>query len=130
MKHTINITKEYKTEDLVNILADAMSGCAYWCSEIDYDENEYKEARARLKANGNDNICFEEVLVEMLENGKSIYFIDCEDDTRSELTLAKLMWGIKLNTEQRPWDCDLENGDAGTVDCIIQFALFNEVLFG
>ena len=130
MKHTLNITKTYETEDLVNILADAMMGCAYWCSEIDYDDNEYEEARERLKANGNDNICYEEVLVEMLENEKSIYFIDREDDTRSEMTLAKLIWGIKRNAEERPWDCDLDKGDAITSDCIIQFALFNEVLFG
>ena len=129
MKHTINIYKEYETKDLVNILADAMSGCAYWCSDIDFDANEYDEARSRLKEDGNENICYEDVLVEMLESGKSIYFIDCEDGSRSELTISKLMFGIKLNAEQRPWDCDLDNGDAGTVDCIIQFALFNEVVF-
>jgi len=129
MKHKVKITKEYETNDLVNILADAMYACSYWCKTLDYDNNEYKEAKARLIENGN-NICYEDVLVEMLESGKSIFFIDCEDDTRSELTLEKLLKGIRLNTEQRPHDCDLENGDAITMDCIIQFALFDDVVFG
>ena len=130
MKHEVKITKQYDTNDLVDILSTAMCGCSYWCSELDYDENEYAEAKARLKENGNDNICFEEVLVEMLESGKSIYFIDCEEDKKYKLTLETLLHGIELNAQERPHDCDLDNGDAITMDCIIQFALFNEVIFG
>lgn len=130
MKHSVKIVKQYETEDLVNILADTMYACAYWCSEIDYNKNEYKEAKARLVEKGKDNICYEDVLVEMLECGKLIYFIDCEDESRNELTLEKLLNGISKNAEERPHDCDLDTGDAITTDCIIQYALFDEVLFG
>ena len=130
MKHRIEITKKYSTDDLVNLLSTAIYGCSYWCSGLDYDSNEYKEARKRLIENRNNEPCYEEVLVEMLENGKSIYWIDSEDDSRNELTLEKLLNGIKLNAEERPSDCDLDSGDAITVDCIIQYALFNNVLYG
>lgn len=130
MTHEVKITKQYETNDLVDLLSTAMVGCAYWCSQLDYEASEYKEAKERLIENGNSNICFEEVLVEMLESGKSLYFIDAEDaDEMYELTLEQLLNGIELNAEQRPHDCDLENGDAITADCIIQFALFGEVVF-
>lgn len=132
MVHKIQIIKEYETDDLVNILADAMMACSYWCSELDYERSEYKEAKENLLDEGmaEGNICFEEVLVGMLESGKSLYFIDAEDaDEMYELTLEKLLKGIRLNAEQRPHDCDLENGDAITMDCIIQFALFDDVIF-
>jgi hypothetical protein len=46
------------------------------------------------------------------------------------LTLDKILEGIKLNALKRPWDCDLENGDAQTDDCIIQYALFGEIVYG
>lgn len=130
MKHKIEITKEYSSDDLVDLLSTALCGCSYWCSELDYDDNDYKEAKVRLNENGNNNVCYEEVLVEILEDGKSIYWIDCEEDERYELTLEKLLNGIKKNAEERPHDCDLESGDAETMDCIIQYALFGEVIFG
>lgn len=130
MTHEVKITKQYETNDLVDLLSTAMVGCAYWCSELDYKPDEYQEAKARLKEKGNNDICYEEVLVEMLESGKSLWFCDDEEDEQYELTLEQLLNGIELNAEQRPHDCDLENGDAITADCIIQFALFNEVVFG
>lgn len=130
MKHRIEIAKEYDSDDLVDLLATAMCGCSYWCSELDYDDNEYKEARAKLIKNGNNEPCYEDILVEMLESGKSLYWVDCEDNTSNELTLEKLLNGIRLNAENRPHDCDLESGDAETMDCIIQYALFDDVIFG
>lgn len=130
MKHKVTIIKEYDSNDLVDLLSTAMCGCSYWCSELDYEPKEYNEAKARLKENGNNNICYEEVLVEMLESGKSIWFCNDEEDKSYELTLEKLLKGISQNAQERPHDCDLEMGDAETMDCIIQFALFNEIIFG
>ena len=135
MEHTVTITmtKTYNTDDLINILSCITMDCP-WCSDIDYRRDDYKEAKARLIDKVNKDIyyvCYEDVLVEILEGGKSIWFIDAEDDyERYELTLDKLLNGIALNAKNRPHDCDIDNGDGITMDCIIQYALFDDVIFG
>lgn len=129
MKHKIQIKKEYETYDLVNIISTATYACSYWCEAIDYNADEYKEAKTRLMAGRIESVCHEEILVEMLETGKSIYFIDGKDESINELTLKKLLRGIKKNAEARPWDCDLNNWDMDTMDCIIQYALFNKTVY-
>lgn len=68
---------------------------------------------------------------QMLLDGKTLHFYDLEDeDEKWTLTLEKLIEGFKLNAENRPHDCDLENGDATTSDCIIQYAMMGEIVYG
>ena len=131
MRHEVEISvvKIYDTDDLVNILSCITVDCP-WCSEIDYEASDYADAKQRLKEKGNNDICYEEVLVEILEGGESLWFCDSEEDERYELTLEKLLNGIKLNAENRPDDSSIEDGDGETMDCIIQFALFKDIIFG
>ena len=132
MKHKVEISmvKTYDTDDLVNILSCIVMDCP-WCADIDYDRTDYKDARQRLKDKGNNDICYEEVLVEILESGKSIWIIDSYDeDQRYELTLINFLKGITLNVENRPYDCDIDNGDCETMDCILQYSLFEDLIFG
>ena len=131
MKHAVEISmvKTYDTDDLVNILSCITVDCP-WCYDIDYQPDDYAEAKARLKEKGNNDICYEEVLVEILEGGKSIWMCDDEEDKKYELTLLNLLNGIALNCKNRPYDCDIDNGDAETMDCIIQYSLFEDVIYG
>lgn len=67
----------------------------------------------------------------LLLEGKSVKVYDIEDKTeRWEITLEKLLKGIRLNNEKRPHDNNLENADATTYDCIVQYALFDKVVYG
>ena len=61
-----------------------------------------------------------------------LFDIDETDDQDEEwnLTLVKILKGIGLNIKHRSFDADLENMDATTADCIIQYALFGEVVYG
>lgn len=130
MEHTIVVTmeKKYTSNDLVNILSCITADCI-WCSDIEYADNDYAKAKKRLADRGNNNVCYEEVLVEILEMGKTIWFCDDEMGEVYDLTLDKLLCGIQMNCEYRPSDCDIDDGDAETMDCIIQYALFGEILF-
>ena len=131
MRHEVEISmiKVYDENDLVNILSCITVDCP-WCYDIDYKLDDYADAKKRLKDKGNNDICYEEILVEILEGGGSIWFEDAEEDEKYELTLEKLLNGIKLNVENRPDDCDIDDGDAETMDCIIQYGLFSDVIFG
>jgi hypothetical protein len=123
--YNIIITKTITDDDLINILSGANDSCSYWVGEYKYDENDYKESRNKL-----NEPCFEDVLLQMLKDNKKLGYYDSEDDVTHYLTLDKLLNGIKLNVEQRPHDCDLEDSDGTTCDCILQFALMGEVVYG
>lgn len=67
----------------------------------------------------------------LLLEGKEVRFYDVEEEDEIwVLTLEKLIKGFSQNAKERPRDSNLEQGDATTVDCIIQYALFNELVFG
>lgn len=64
-------------------------------------------------------------------DGETVELYDREDeDEVFHLTLEGIMNGFKLNAINRPWDSDIEEGDATTADCILQYALFGKIVFG
>lgn len=68
---------------------------------------------------------------QLLLDGKEVVFAEEHDnDKLNSLTLEKLISGIEQNAVDRPFDSDLENGDSQTCDCIVQYALFNELVYG
>jgi hypothetical protein len=67
----------------------------------------------------------------ILIQGGEVKLFDVEDENDCwVLTLDKLIKGFESNYVKRPHDNNLEQGDATTADCIIQYALFNEIVFG
>lgn len=69
---------------------------------------------------------------------KSVFFYDTETELDEphdkieyfELTLDKLINGIQLNAKNRPHDPDIRTGDSITADCIVQYALFDTLVYG
>lgn len=71
----------------------------------------------------------------ILLDGKSIKLIDEEDDdgherTEHNLTLNMLIKGYTQNAKERPHDSSIDDGDIITADCIVQYALFDEIVYG
>lgn len=68
----------------------------------------------------------------LLLEGKEVLFSDVEEEDVEiwTLTLDKLIKGYSLNREKRPFDSSIEKGDATTADCIIQYAIFNKLVYG
>ena len=63
--------------------------------------------------------------------GESLIVKDTEENKTYELTLEKLINGIKLNATERSHDNYFnDNHDAITYDCIIQYAIFGELVYG
>lgn len=100
-----------KKEDFCYIVIDALeTGIGYWADL--------------------ENFCTSETVAEKLWNGEAVTLIDVFDGERLKLTKEKVIKGIETNIQERPWDCNIENTDATTVDCIIQYGLFNELVYG
>ncbi|MFJ7982305.1 hypothetical protein ACIQ1D_18765 [Lysinibacillus xylanilyticus] len=118
----VNIPIKVTADEVETIIVNALEGgSTYWCGL------EYTSATS-MKPKGIPHSTW---VTQMLLDGIEVMFYDIENEyDKFGLTLEKLCEGIKLNKINRPFDADLENGDADTADCILQFALFGKVVFG
>ena len=121
----ININKSIKVtaEDIDDIMCSALvGGINYWCNEIEVVGKWLGECAS-----------------EQISRGGVLLLHDAEEDEVYELTLEKLLNGIKQAAEENfyaEYEWVLGDGidtcqvDAEVADCIIQLALFNEIVFG
>ena len=120
------IKKKITEEEITNLVVDGLeTGIGYWAM-LHNDTEEFK------KYYNTTDLATAEIVAKIILNGGSVKITDNEEDVepKYDLTLDRLLIGIQKNAEERPWDCDLENYDATTCDCIIQYAIFDEVVFG
>jgi hypothetical protein len=95
--------------------------------ELDYDENDYKESRNKLT-----DPCFEDVLFQMLKDGKKLTLVDVECDgeyTRS-ITLEDVHNKVCKTPTRFLMDMINEEGDVETSDVILQTVFFDDIVFG
>ena len=140
---TIKITKE----DVVDILSSAMDGIGYWGRIVPNNE-QYKEAKKWIRENEEPDyeICYEEVIAQMLFDGKSVAVRDIEDDKESWLSLSNLSYGIRKAFQEgyysdynwlvpdgsgsNKWHLEPDQIDAEVADVIIQLAVLGDVVYG
>ena len=139
----IKITKE----DVVDILSSAMDGIGYWGRIVPNNE-QYKEAKKWIRENSEPDyaICYEEVIAQMLFDGKSVAVRDIEDGQESWLSLSNLSYGIRKAFQEgyysdynwlvpdgggsNKWHLEPDQIDAEVADVIIQLAVWDEVVYG
>jgi hypothetical protein len=121
------IVKRTVTEEqITDIIVDGFEcGIGYWAF-LNNDTDEFKKYYAET------DLATSEIAAKILLDGGAVSITDNEGgvEPKHPLTLERLLVGIQKNAEERPEDCDLDNYDAITCDCIIQYAIFDEVVFG
>ena len=140
---TIKITKE----DVVDILSSAMDGIGYWGRIVPNNE-QYKETKKWIRENEEPDyeICYEEVIAQMLFDGKSVAVRDIEDDQESWLSLSNLSCGIQKAFQEgyysdydwlvpdgggsNKWHLEPDQIDAEVADVIIQLSVLGEIVYG
>lgn len=123
---TYTVTKTVTEEQIRDIIIDGLeTGITYWAL-LHINTVKFK------KYYNETDLAISEIVADILLKGGSVKITDIEEvaDTKYDLTLDRLLIGIQKNAEERPHDCDLENYDAITCDCIFQYALYDEVVFG
>lgn len=133
MEHKIAIEKEIivTTQDIVDcVLCCEAGGFDYW-GELCSDEKDYEAARECLQAKSTSEIkpCYEDVLAEILEAGGKLIVFDYEEDKYHDLTMEKILSGWKKYMEQQN-TFDFDEYDAVSADCILQYAIFGDVIYG
>ena len=119
----INRTVKITAEDIDDIMASALEGgINYWCGKAEV-VGEY----------------LGEYASEQISRGGSLILHDIENDETDELTLPKFLKGIQMAIQNNYYaDYDWCNGteidtcnvDACVADCIIQLALFDDIIYG
>ena len=141
------ITIKIAKEDVVDILSSAMDGIGYWGRIVPNNE-QYKEAKKWIRENEEPDyeICYEEVIAQMLFDGKSVAVRDIEDDQESWLSLSNLSYGIRKAFQEgyysdydwlvpdgggsNKWHLEPDQIDAEVADVIIQLAVLGEIVYG
>lgn len=126
MRNTYTITPTLEvnitSEDIDDIMAAALEGgITYWC----------RKSAVVGKYLG-------DCASDQISHGGSLILYDAESDDKWELTLNKFLNGMKLAIEQgigiqvnaADGSIDTSEIDGEYADCIVQLALFGEVVFG
>lgn len=93
--------------------------------ELEYSKEDYQEAREKL-----DSPCYEDVLLQILRNGKSLTMVDQEDAYTSTITLADVHARVEKAPVRFVMQMINEEDDAETADVIIQTVFFEDIIFG
>ena len=127
----INLTHEESEAHFYNAICNGLGELRYYDLDLDYDAKEYKAAKQQLSDKQPDNqACWEDVLMEMLRSGNTLWIIDSNDDERHPITLDLVHERVQQTPTRHLMNAINENDDATTADCIIQTVIYGEVIYG
>jgi hypothetical protein len=116
-------------DDVVSILSGFNSYSSYWVSLVDWEDDEYHEARNNVsERHDDDSPCLEDVWAEMLFMGRKLWISD-EEGVNYDLTLDNLKQGV-IKAFDNGVSMDIDLWDASDCDVVIQCAIFGEAIYG
>lgn len=128
---TVQLTPAEAENLFYDAICNGLGELHYYDLELDWDEADYNAAKTKL---GNEQpgimVCYEDVLMEMLRNGKTLWVVDNNDEERHPITLELIHERVQLTPIKHLMDAINEDGDATTADCIIQTVIYKDVIFG
>lgn len=115
---------EFTDENIDDLMVAGLEGgINYWCGEAKVKEGSMsEEAYDKIK-----------YASDAISKGGTLILFDAESTDKWELTLEKMLKGIKWYCEKNGYtDADdlMDNYDADSADAIVQYALFDEIVFG
>ena len=125
-KYSVMPVFEYDDDSMVDIISAAVYDIGYWAC-IDNDTDTWNATSDSL----DDDHTFEDVFYTILKNGYAVQLIDVEDcDEVWDLTLEKLLNGIRLSIQNGYWNGKIDDIDGEVGDIVFQYALFSEIVYG
>lgn len=137
-EHKTLISSDYDLDDVATLLCDGLaSQCAF--EGVDYDDVDYSIARGKLISNSVDPT-HELVEAQMILDGKRFDLIEVETGKPFRLTIEKIVHGLDKMAEEymKTYDANklhairmmFEEGDFFTYHNALQYAVFDEVVYG
>jgi hypothetical protein len=120
-KIIVKKTFEFTEQNINDLMVTALEGgINYWC----------RKAKITKIPEGVGNNIYAS---DLISKDGTLELYDIESTDKWELTLEKFLNGVKYVCERNGYtDADdlMDNYDADTADAIVQYALFNEIVFG
>lgn len=130
---TIVLTPQESEQYFHDALCNAV-GTGYMANyglELEYHDDEYNNARNVLREQGVSDLCYEDVLMQILRDGNTLTLVDIEDDgTKYVITLNDVHTKVQNTPMSHLVDMIYENDDAETADVILQTVFIGGVVYG
>jgi len=132
MDYKVEVKKshEFTREDITDLIVTALEGAInYWCGKAEIVLNE-DQTFAGVSPEDQSNVHYAS---DVIGYGGKLKLTDVEDEDETwELDLPKTIKGIAKYCEENnvaPSDL-MDEYDADTADSIVQYALFDELVYG
>lgn len=123
--HSVAPVFNFSDDDLVDIISSAVYDIGYWGC-IDNTTEDWRRVSNSLSKDRT----FEDVMFSLMKDGCGVDILDVEDtDGPWNLTLEKLLSGIKLSIQNGFWNGKLDDIDGEVGDIVFQYALFGEIVY-
>jgi hypothetical protein len=129
---TIKLTTQESEKYFHNALCNGLDYISSYGLSLDCSNSEYKAAAGKLKTSSTSTVCFEDVLMQILKDGKTITLIDeeCDGEYTKSITMEDVHNRVQKTQLNHLMNMINENDDAETADVILQTVFFEDIIFG
>lgn len=120
----ITTTIEYNKDDVEDIISVMYQSFSPYFM-LDNTTGYWKATRASLP----EGATMEEITRKIFESALSIKIIDVEDGAEYYMTKSMFESGVQQAIDELYWDGDMDTIDAEVGYAILQFALFDEIIY-
>jgi len=127
----IKLTHKESEEFFYNSLCNGLSYIGGYGLELQCDRSQYKSSKEHLATVGTE-VCYEDVLMQILRDGGSLTLVDeeCDGEYTRSITLADVHERVEKSPANHLLDMQNGNDDAVTADVIIQSVFYEDIIFG
>jgi hypothetical protein len=129
----IKLTKEEKLNFFYDALCNGLGSLRDYNLQLEFNEEDYFEFKKKLtEENPKIAVCYEDVLMEMIKNGKVLNIIDegYDGEYNAIISLDTILSNMEKTPIENLMNIYNENADAWDADVLLQTVLYGEIIFG
>jgi hypothetical protein len=132
---TINLTPQEAESHFYNALCNGLGYIGDYGLELTYDDADYAVAKQNILQNKTaadiSTVCYEDVLLQILRDGKTLTLIDNEGgEDPAEITILHVHERVEKTPIRHLMNAITENDDAETADVILQTVFLGDIVYG
>jgi len=132
---TINLTPQEAESHFYNALCNGLGYIGDYGLELTYDDADYATAKQNILQNKTaadiSTVCYEDVLLQILRDGKTLTLIDNEGgEDPAEITILHVHERVEKTPIRHLMNAITENDDAETADVILQTVFLGDIVYG
>ncbi|CAB4219101.1 hypothetical protein UFOVP1604_184 [uncultured Caudovirales phage] len=129
----IRLTTTESEEIFHTALCNALGYVQGYGIELDFFKQDYERASSALKKESpGTQICYEDVLLRLLKDGKELTMVDheCDGEYTRSISIKDVHERVSKTPIRHLMNMINEEDDAETADVVLQTVFFEDVIFG